>query len=119
MLTLPLRNTAPGVWLEANPVPQRWKGAMGEVVPIATFPWTAKPLFKSEPSVPKPKLEPIPTDPNTPKVVPGADPPIPNLINPLFQKKGFTPVMDEEESQKAIWPLAVEEPDTPDPPASA
>src|SRR3990167_10193453 len=103
MLTLPLRNTAPGVWLEANPVPQRWKGAMGDVVPIptfnpeaitnappadevpiATFPWTANPLAKSDPNTPKPKLEPIPTDPNTPNVEPGADPPTPNLIKGLF-----------------------------------
>src|SRR3989344_791497 len=104
MLTLPLRNTAPGVWLEANPVPQRWKGAMGEVVPIptfnpeaitnappaedvpiATFPCTASPLAKSEPNVANPYDDPIPTDPNTPNVEPEAEEPIPNLINGLFQ----------------------------------
>ena len=138
MPMFPLRNTAPGVSLEAKPAPQRWRGAMGEVVPIptfnpeamtnappaevvpmATFPWTANPLFKEAGKVEKANDEPIPTEPNTPKVAPGADPPIPSLIKPLFQKKGLTPVMEDPPSQKAIWPLAVEEPDTPDPPASA
>ena len=130
MPMFPLRNTAPGVSLEAKPAPQRWRGAMGEVVPIPTFnpeamtnappaevvpiatlPWTARPLLRLEVGdwrMENAKDEPIPTDPNTPKVAPGAELPIPNLIKPLFQKKGEAPVMDEAPSQKVICPEAPE-----------
>src|SRR3989344_5884081 len=123
---------------ELVPLPKMCRGDMGDVVPIptfnpeamtnappaevvpmATFPWTARPLLREAGRVPKANDEPIPTDPNTPNVAPGAELPIPNLIKPLFQKKGEAPVMDEAPSQNATWPLAVDDPDTPDPPASA
>ena len=56
-----------------------------EVVPMATLPWTASPLLREAGRVPKANDDPIPTEPNTPKVLPGADPPIPNLLRELFQ----------------------------------
>ena len=65
--------------------PDTYNDAVGEEVPIPTFPSTIRPLLAEDGRVENAYDVPIPTDPNTPKVVPGAELPIPNLINELFQ----------------------------------
>ena len=66
-------------------LPAMYKEAVGELVPIPMFPSTIRPLLAEAGRVEKAYDDPIPTDPNTPKVVPGAELPIPNLIKELFQ----------------------------------
>src|SRR3989344_2290262 len=46
----------------------------------------------------------MPTDPNTPRVVPAAEDPIPNLINGLFQKNALLPATVSDAVQKVTWP---------------
>ena len=65
--------------------PAMYNDEVGLDVPIPTFPSTTRPLLAEDGRVEKAYDVPIPTDPNTPKVDPGAELPIPNLINELFQ----------------------------------
>ena len=66
-------------------LPAMYNEEVGLDVPIPTFPSTTRPLLAEDGRVEKAYDVPIPTDPNTPKVDPGAELPIPNLINELFQ----------------------------------
>ena len=66
-------------------LPVTYNEAVGLLVPMPMFPSTTSPLLAEAGRVENAYDVPIPTDPNTPNVVPGADPPTPNLINPLFQ----------------------------------
>ena len=66
-------------------LPDTYNEAVGEEVPIPIFPSTTNPLTAEAGRVENAYDVPMPTDPNTPRVVPGAELPIPNLIKELFQ----------------------------------
>ena len=84
--------------------PAMYSDAVGELVPIPTFPSTTRPLLAEDGRVEKAYDVPMPTDPNTPRVVPGADPPTPSLINELFQYRELLPEIVEDPVQKVTWP---------------